>query len=193
MDTFAFRCPEMVEELEVFEVDHPATQEFKRKRIAQLGWKQPTRLHYIPVDFTHDSLESILTRTPSFDPKAKSFFSWLGGTMYLTREEVFATLSSISNVGSSGSMLVFDYFEAAEFSSDNVDAYTQPRQEMLRSANEPMKTGFEPQKLALEISPLGFRLHEDLSPDKIEKRYFQRRTDGYHAHDRVHFACAIIE
>ena len=41
MDTFAFRQPKMMEKLEVFEVDHPATQEFKLHRLAELGWKHP--------------------------------------------------------------------------------------------------------------------------------------------------------
>ena len=51
MDTFAFRKPEMMEKLEVFEVDHPATQEFKLHRLAELGWKHPAKLHFIPIDF----------------------------------------------------------------------------------------------------------------------------------------------
>ncbi len=36
LDTFAFRRPEMMEHWEVFEVDHPATQEFKPHRLAEL-------------------------------------------------------------------------------------------------------------------------------------------------------------
>lgn len=54
LDTFAFRKPEMLEQLQVFEVDHPATQAFKRHRIAELGWEQPAQLHFVPVDFEQD-------------------------------------------------------------------------------------------------------------------------------------------
>ena len=54
-DTFAFRRPEMLE-LQVFEVDHPTTQAFKRQRIAEAGWEQPANLHFVPVDFEQESL-----------------------------------------------------------------------------------------------------------------------------------------
>jgi methyltransferase (TIGR00027 family) len=61
MDTFAFRQPEMMEKLEVFEVDHPSTQEFKLHRLAELGWKHPAKLHFIPLDFTKESLVTALS------------------------------------------------------------------------------------------------------------------------------------
>ena len=125
LDTFAFRRPEMLEKLDVFEVDHPATQEFKLKRLAELGWKHPVKLHFIPIDFTKESLESVLTRSPSYDPKAKSFFSWLGVTMYLTREEVFATLRSIAKVAPVGSMVVFDYLDPDMFLPENLSLKMQ--------------------------------------------------------------------
>ncbi|MHB1043766.1 MAG: class I SAM-dependent methyltransferase, partial [Eubacteriales bacterium] len=71
MDTFAFRCPELLDRLQVFEVDHPATQASKRDRLAKLGWEQPARLHFIPVDFTRDHLSAALARS-SYDPQAPS-------------------------------------------------------------------------------------------------------------------------
>ena len=110
MDTFAFRRPEMLEELEVFEVDHPATQEFKLNRLTELGWKHPAKLHFIPIDFTKESLVTALTRSSSYDPNVKSFFSWLGVTPYLTQEEVFATLRSIAEVAPAGSTSSFRLF-----------------------------------------------------------------------------------
>lgn len=63
LDTFAFRRPDLMEQLEVFEVDHPATQGFKLNRIAELGWKHPVKLHFVPVDFTKESLENVLSRS----------------------------------------------------------------------------------------------------------------------------------
>ncbi|MHB1043431.1 MAG: class I SAM-dependent methyltransferase [Eubacteriales bacterium] len=80
MDTFAFRRPELVKQLQVFEVDHPATQVFKRRRLTELGWEHPAQLHFIPVDFTQESLAPALTRS-SYDPQAPSFFSWLGAVV----------------------------------------------------------------------------------------------------------------
>jgi len=98
MDTFAFRRPEMLEKLEVFEVDHPATQEFKLHRLAELGWKHPAKLHFIPIDFTKESLVTALTSSSFYNPSVKSFFSWLGVTYFLTRDEVFTTFRSIREI-----------------------------------------------------------------------------------------------
>jgi hypothetical protein len=63
----------------------------------------------------------------------------------------------------------------------------------LRKIGEPMITGFNPSNLAEELSTLGFGLQENLSPIDIEEHYFKERTDGYHAHENVHIACAVIK
>ena len=78
MDTFASRQPEMMKYLEVFELDHPATQEFKLRRLAELGWKRPAKLHFIPIDFTKENLITAIIGSSSCDLKVKSFFNWLG-------------------------------------------------------------------------------------------------------------------
>ena len=67
------------------------------------------KLHFIPIDFTKESLETALTSSSSYDPKVKTFFSWLGVTPYLTRDEVFTTLRSITEIAPADSTIVFDY------------------------------------------------------------------------------------
>ena len=66
--------------------------------------------------------------------------------------------------------------------------------EFLQKIGEQMKKdGFNPSSLAEELASLGFNLQENLSPTYIEEHYFKGRTDGYHAREHVHFACAVIE
>jgi len=74
LDTFAFRRPEMLSRLQVFEVDHPITQADKRRRIAERGWTVPAGLHWIPVDFAKQGFAAALKDSPH-DPRKKSFFS----------------------------------------------------------------------------------------------------------------------
>jgi methyltransferase (TIGR00027 family) len=193
MDTFAFRRPELMERLEVFEVDHPATQNFKLLRLADLGWEHPARLHFIPIDFTKENLATALNRSSSYDPKVKSFFSWLGVTMYLTREEVFATLRSIADIAPSGSAVVFDYFDTDAFIPEKSSSKMQKKQEVFKKLGEKMITGFNPSTLAEDIASIGLSLYENLSPADIEERYFQGRKDGHHAPEHGHFAYAIVE
>ncbi|AGK99818.1 class I SAM-dependent methyltransferase [Desulfoscipio gibsoniae] len=192
MDTFAFRCPEMLEQqLQVFEVDHPATQAFKRCRLAELSWELPVQLHFVPVDFTKENLSAALTRS-SYDPKALSFFSWLGVTYYLSREAVFATLRAFADVAPAGSTVIFDYIDSDAFVPGRVAERLQVAIEKARQWGEPMTTGFDPSMLTSDLVNLGLRLHEDLSPSDIQGRYFQGRTDGYYACEHVHFARAVV-
>jgi methyltransferase (TIGR00027 family) len=187
MDTFAFRRPDLLSQVQVFEVDHPATQAFKLNRLAELEWEIPSNLHFVPVDFTKESLADALKGT-SYDLQTKSLFSWLGVTMYLTRNEVFATLRSITDIAPVGSAVIFDYFVPEE-----ATPHMKEMQEDLRKIGEPIKTTFDPSTLAFELESLGLRLHENLSPSDIQERYFQRRTDGYYASKHVRFARAVVE
>jgi len=187
MDTFAFRHVDMLGQLQVFEVDHPATQAFKRNRLAELAWIIPTNLHFVPVDFTKESLVSALRRF-SYDMQAKSFFSWLGVTMYLTRDEVFETLRSIADIAAPGSIIVFDYFVP-----EKVPPLTDEILKGLRQIGEPIKTFLDPSTLATDLECIGLCRHEDLNPSHIQERYFQGRTDCYHACEQVHIAMAIVK
>jgi methyltransferase (TIGR00027 family) len=194
MDTFAFRRSEMLEELEVFEVDHPATQEFKLHRLAELEWEHPTKLHFIPTDFTKESLVTVLTRSSFYDPNVKSLFSWLGVVSYLSHEDIFATLRSIAEIAPAGSIVVFNYADTNTFIPEKLSPQMKEFMKLLRKIGEPIKmSGFNPSRLAEDLKSLGFRLQENLSPVNIEGRYFKGRTDGLHAYEYGYFACAVVE
>ena len=186
MDTFAFRRPDLLSQIQVFEIDHPATQTFKRNRLTELEWEIPSNLHFVPVDFTKASLADALKGT-SYDTQTKSYFSWLGVTMYLTRNEVSATLRSIADLAPKDSSVIFDYF------APEATPQMKEMQEDLRKIGEPMKTTFDPSTLPFDLERLGFHLHENLSPADIQKRYFQSRTDGYYASSHVYLAWAKVK
>lgn len=193
MDTFAFRRPDLMEQLRVIEVDHPTTQEYKLRRFAELGWKYTENLHFIPIDFTKENLETKLTHSPSYGPEAKSFISWLGVTNYLTQEEVLTTLRSISNIASSGSTLVFDYIDINEFIRNKQSLQIQESTEYIEKIGEPRKTGgFNPSLLGEDLANLGFHLKENLSPADIERRYLKGCMDKHHTLGYMNFACAVI-
>ncbi len=190
-DTFAFRRPDLVTQLQVFEVDHPATQALKRQRIEMPGWEIPAHLYFVPIDFTAQSLADVLLRS-SYDPQKLSFFSWQGVTYYLTQEVVYATLKAISSLALRGSAIVFDYMDADAFIPERAARRTQLMHGIARQVGEPMKAGFDPLTLAAELNRLGWSVQENLSPSDIESRYFEGRTDLYHAFEHVHFLRAGI-
>jgi methyltransferase (TIGR00027 family) len=193
MDTFAFRRPEMLEKLEVFEVDHPATQEFKLHRLAELGWKHPAKLHFIPIDFTKENLITALTSSSYYDQKVRTFFNWLGVTPYLTRDEIFTVFHSITKIAPPDSIIVFDYLDTDAFIPEKSSPRMKKTLEYLRNIGEPMITGLNPLILGDELASLGFSLQENLRPEDIEERYFKGLTDEYQTQEDEHFAYAVVK
>jgi methyltransferase (TIGR00027 family) len=191
MDTFALRRPDLLERLQVFEVDHPATQAHKRHRLLEVGREHPAQLHFIPVNFNQENLAAALRRS-AYDPQVPSFFSWLGVTYYLTRDAAFATWRAIAEVAPAGSTVVFDYLDTDAFVPEKAARRVQFMIEIVRKVGEPMLTGFDPSTLAADLARLGLRLQEDLSPSDIQGRFFEGRPDGYHACEHAHFACAVV-
>ena len=91
-----------------------------------------------------------------------------------------------------GSTLVFDYMDTDAFIPEKTARRVQLMQSMARQLGEPLKAGFDPLALAADLDRLGLRLEENLDPAAIEARYFQGRSDHYHAIEQVHFARAVV-
>ncbi len=191
LETFAFRRPEVMDRLEVFEVDLPATQRFKQQRLEGLGWAIPSRLHFVSVDLTVGGLAKALDAA-SYDRARKSFFSWPGVTYYLEREAILETLRIMVGIARKGSAVVFDYIDSDALVPEKASIRMQRMQAVVQRVGEPMRTAFDPAELREELDRIGLRLKEDLTPADIEKRYFAQRTDGYHAFEHVHFAWAEV-
>lgn len=192
LDTFAYRHPDLLEKVQVFELDHPDTQAMKVERLRLLGIEMPTQLHFVPIDFTKESFTEALLSS-RFDPHQLSFFSWLGVTYYLSQEIFYSVLGAIAQLAAKGSTVVFDYMELDAFDPQKASRRVQLLQAIASQTGEPMKSGFNPIDLPQELNTFGLYLLEDLNPPEIEKRYFQNRSDGYHAFEQVHFARAVVE
>jgi methyltransferase (TIGR00027 family) len=191
LDTFALRRPDLQDRLRVIEIDHPATQASKQKRIREAGLTPPPNLHFAPADLEKESLAEVLSRMP-YDPARPAFFSWLGVTMYLTGDAIRATLRSLRGSAAAGSQLVFDYLDRAVFEPENQSPPRSRLFEIVRRAGEPMIFGFDPSALGAELAAQGFRLLEDLGPEAQEALYFEGRTDGLRPSGSAHLAHAAV-
>lgn len=191
LDSFALRRPDLMERLEVFEVDHPASQAYKRRRLAELGWALPRGLNFVEVDFNREGLAQGLGRS-TFDPQAVSFFGWMGVTYYLPEEAVRQTLAAIAGLAVAGSSLVFDYSDQlAQVPAREVRRH-KVMQEVLRRAGEPLVSSLESSLLAHGLAALGLTLLEDLDAAQIEARYFGESGGGYHASPKIRYAWAQV-
>jgi methyltransferase (TIGR00027 family) len=174
LDTFAYRNPH--ENLRVFEVDYPATQAWKRRKLETAAIAIPNSLTFAPVDFERQTLAEGL-RLAGFDPAAPTFFSWLGVSMYLTDDAITSTLALIASTPSGGG-LVFDYAVPREslgwIARIAHDAFAR----RVAAAGEPFRSYFEPRELRARLEALGFNSIDDLGSSELNARYFQARSDG---------------
>jgi methyltransferase (TIGR00027 family) len=174
LDTFAYRNP--FPGLRVFEVDHPATQGWKRRRLEAAGIAIPETMTFAPVDFERQTLADGLARV-GFQRDQKSFFSWLGVVPYLTRSAALETLRFVASLPS-GSEIVFDYSRPPE----SLDPVSRQGLEALAArvaaSGEPFQTFFDPPELQEELRRMGFASFEDLGKEEINARYFSGRSDG---------------
>lgn len=184
LDTFAYRSP-FEGALRVFEVDHPATQAWKRRRLAETEIAVPASLTYTPVDFEKDSLLDALAAS-GLDPAQRTFFAWLGVVPYLTHEAIGATLALIGGLPG-GAEVVFDYSDPPATLAPDARAAQAERAERVASAGEPFLSYFEPADLHAELTALSLSDIDDLGPQALMTRYFRpgappdpARTRGGH-------------
>ena len=176
LDTFAYRNPHAQREVRVFEVDYPATQEWKRQRLAAGQIAIPPSVTFAPVDFEHQTLAEGL-RQVGFDAATPAFFSWLGVSMYLARESVMGTLQFIASCAPGGGV-VFDYMVPRESLNWTGQLVYDALARRVARAGEPFRTFFSPEKLREELEALGFHSIENLGAAEINARYFLNRNDG---------------
>jgi methyltransferase (TIGR00027 family) len=176
LDTFAYRNPYPEGMLHVFEVDHPATQTWKRARLEEIGITPPGSLTFVPVDFETQMIEKGL-RDAGYHQDKCTFFSWLGLTEYLTTEAVTATLRFIAS-SSAGSEIVFDYMISPSLLTPAQRSRFDKLAQRVAAVGEPWQAFFDPEVLMRDLRMMGFRYVEDKGPEEINADYFKNRHDG---------------
>jgi len=174
LDTFAYR--QRHRGVTVFEVDHPATQAWKRRLLAESGIAIPESAVYAPVDFEHESLRDGLVRA-RFDFARRAFFAWLGVTPYLSADAIRRTLFFVAALPSQ-SEIVFEYAEPRNGDDDAPNRFFAAMSARVAAAGEPFRSFFAPQEMATMLRETGFGEIEDLDCAALNARYFAGRADG---------------
>lgn len=187
LDTFAYRNP--FPDLRVFEVDHPATQAWKRHRLEAAAIALPESLTFVPVDFQKQTFVDGL-RGAGFELREAAFFSWLGVTPYLPSETVLATLKSIVSLSPQNGV-AFDFAVPRSSLDQRSHAGFDFLASRVAAAGEPFQGFFEPAELVRQLGDMGFGHIEDLDADAINARYFKDRQDGLRVSGALgHLICA---
>lgn len=170
LDTYAYRSA-FGPRLRIFEVDHPATQAWKRERLAEAGIAVPGSLTFVPADLERETLRDRLAAS-GFDMGERTFFTWLGVVPYLSEGAVLLTLGFMAGLRG-GASVVFDYANPPLPGPDQsgyaaaVDALAA----RVAALGESLRCFFETDGIHSKLTAVGFREIEDLGPVAIRARY----------------------
>ncbi len=174
LDTFAYRNP--FPSLHVFEVDFPATQEWKRAMLAGAEVPLPVGLTFVPLDFEHQALTEGLA-SAGFDARRSAFFGWLGVIPYLTLKAFRATIGAIAELPP-GTAVGFDYAVAPDTLCPLGRTAFDALSVRVAAAGEPFQLFFTPEELESELGRAGFRRVEQVDFARLNELYFNGRVDG---------------
>ncbi len=170
LDSFAYRRRDLLDRLHVFEVDHPASQAWKRSRLDALGVEVPARLDFVPVDFERSTLRRALEQC-GFDFAVPAIVSWIGVTMYLTRDAIEATLADLAGTAA-GSKVVLTYNQPRELLDDLSAEVARSLMSLAEMWGEPFVSFFAPHDVEALLHRHGFGLVSDVGPDEARRAYF---------------------
>jgi len=162
LDSFAWRQSGNVD---VFEVDHPSTQAWKRGRIAVLGLPTPMQLSWVPVDFEVQSLGASLAQA-ALDGSRGVFVSWLGVTPYLTAEAIATTLRELPPCS-----LAVGYVPCEAERDADARQHGAMLEARVRELGEPWIMLPTRDEFAGLLAANGFEVLEDVGAHDLETRY----------------------
>ncbi|HEX5436682.1 MAG TPA: class I SAM-dependent methyltransferase [Gemmatimonadaceae bacterium] len=177
LDTFAQRRPELASRLMVFEIDQPGPQEWKRKRLIEVGRGIPSFLRLVPVDFEAGDAWWERLQAAGFDAERPAVVASTGVSMYLTREAIAATLRQIAALAP-GSTLVMSFMLPIELLDPAVRPGVERAAEGARASGTPFVSFFTPAEMLALARDAGFAKAEHVSAAMLAQRYFAGRTDG---------------
>jgi len=191
LDSFCLRRPDFSAGLQIYEIDHPATQQIKQKRLMEILDFSPKGVEFLAVDLEKQTIANALS-TSSFSKNEKAFFSWLGTIPYLSEDAVFTTLRELASFAARGSEIVFDYAIPTYLCNPEELQALDRIMRIIERRGEPIKSFFKPDTFPDELSRIGYHIFENQSPTEQNRRYFLDRSDDLATHSMAYNIYAEI-
>jgi methyltransferase (TIGR00027 family) len=177
LDSFAWRRPDLMAEIDLFEVDHPATQAWKQRRLEAAGLARPPRAHFIGSDLAAGEDLSERLGAVAFDPRRASIWSWLGVIVYLEVEAIASTMSEIAELSAPGSRLIASYTVTPDLMDPESREFDEVARAASLDAGEPHLSVFAPAEIEGIARDAGWPRVHSVDPSSFAP-WFSNRHDG---------------
>jgi methyltransferase (TIGR00027 family) len=189
LDTFALRQPAWAASLRIVEIDHPNTQGYKRELLARARIAVPANTSFAAIDFERESLLEGLVRHGVL-PQQKTFFSWLGVTMYLAEASIDSALQSMGAFAA-GSELVLTFLEPRGERPGPAAPSASPLAGLAAAVGEPFLSYLCADSVAAKLRQAGFARVQFLAPEEARALYFSPQSPDFPPPARTGLAHAI--
>jgi len=151
----------------------------------------PEGVDFLAADLEKQTIADTLANS-SFIKSERAFFSWLGTVNYLSEDAVFNVLHGLASFAARGSEIVFDYSIPTSMWAPKERQALGKILRIIERRGEPVKSFFEPEAFADEVSHLGYHVLENISPAELNRKYFSGRSDGLVTHSAAYNVHAAI-
>ena len=167
MDSFAFRRPDLVDRIDVFEIDHPRGQHKKLGRTRQAGLPALPRRHFVAADLAAVSVVDAFADSP-FDSSLPTLFSMLGVSYFLTLDALAKTDRSIASSSPRGARIVIDYLLDEVSCDQRDDVLRRALLGLVRDCGEPIPSACSPGDVETLFAREGFEPVENFALAELE-------------------------
>jgi methyltransferase (TIGR00027 family) len=189
LDTTGFALPSVAKEWRVFEVDHPATQEWKRRRIDALGWESPANLVFAPCDFERRDLLDALEQA-GLNRKLPVLVSLFGVILYLTADATEKLLSALATFAPSSEVNI-SYSPPPDGTDPVVDETFKRATPVVDSTGESFVGYYRELEIENLVQAAGFHDAIHHRNHELNARYFAARSDGLRLHTIEQLVTAV--
>jgi methyltransferase (TIGR00027 family) len=191
-DARAYRFDEFKRGVKVFEVDHPATQQTKLKKLAKIFGGVPQHVTYVSIDFNTQTLEQRLPAC-GYAEHAQTLFIWQGVTQYLTPEGVDGTLEFVARHSAPGSAIIFDYMYTALLDGTVKHGEVSKMRRDRWLSNEALAFGIPAGTITTFLEQRGFTQVHDANFQYLHDTYFTGARAGRTVADGYAIVSAVVK
>lgn len=191
-DSRAYRIDELKDGVKVFEVDHPATQEYKLKILETLFETLSENVIFVPYQLGNEGFKKQLF-DKGYDKNKKSLFIMEGLIMYLDPEAVKNLFSLISQISCLGSSVIFDFLPPGIEDGSIKNRGGKNMYKWARKKGEPFKFSIGKNQLSNFLSPIGFNNINIITAQQCRDLYFKGNRSKQPVSPLFSFAHAEVQ
>jgi methyltransferase (TIGR00027 family) len=176
-DTRAYRIEKLIENVKVYEVDHPDTQSVKMEKIKEIFGSLPDHVAYVPVDFGTEYLGQRLIEQ-GYNRSQKTLFIMEGLTLYIPPKAVDDILSFIVKNSAKGSAVIFDYFPESLVNGTCALEVGKNLRNFVEQYKESFQFGIKEGTVETFLAQRGFSQIKNVTSEDFKRAYFHGKNEN---------------